>query len=60
MEEHELDTVEIEDTEIFKDVKVKFNAIYQYCHIGDKLLETEEMFRANTASMKNAYNELIK
>ncbi len=57
MEEHEVDIVEMADTEIFKDEEVTFNGIYQYCPIEDELLETEEMMRANSLAMKDAYRE---
>lgn len=57
MEEHEVDIVEVAETEIFKGRKVKFKAIYQYCPIEDELLETEEMMRVNSLAMKKAYRE---
>ncbi|MGO1368501.1 hypothetical protein [Senegalia sp. (in: firmicutes)] len=55
MEEHEVDIVEMIDTEIFKGEEVTFKAIYEYCNVGDELLETEEMIRANSLAMKDAY-----
>lgn len=58
MEEHEVDIVEMAETEIFKDEEVSFDAIYQYCPIEDELIETEEMIRANNLAMKEAYREL--
>lgn len=57
MEEHEVDIVEIIDTEIFKGEEVDFKAIYEYCPIGDELLETEEMIRSNSLAMKDAYRK---
>lgn len=57
MEEHEVDIVEMADTEIFKEEEVSFDAIYQYCPIEDELLETEEMMRINSLAMKDAYRE---
>lgn len=56
MEEHEVDIVEIIETEIFKDERVTFKATYEYCFAGDELLETEEMIRANSMAMKDAYS----
>lgn len=58
MEEHEVDIIEITDTEIFKDVKVNFKAIYQYCPVADEFLETEEMIRLNSLAMKRTYRKL--
>lgn len=60
MEEHEVDTVEIIETEIFKEEEVSFKAIYEYCPIGDELLEKEEMIRSNSLAMKDAYREKKK
>ena len=47
MEEHDVDTVEIIDNEIFKDEEVTFSAVYEYCSNGEEYLETEEMIRVN-------------
>lgn len=55
MEEHEVDIVEVVETEIFKDEEVTFTATYEYCPIGDEFLETEEMIRSNSLAMKDAY-----
>ena len=57
MTEHEVEIVEIIETEIFKNEEVTFRATYEYCSIGDELLETEEMIRANSLAMKDAYRE---
>lgn len=57
MEEHEVELVEIKDTEIFKDEEVNFKGTYQYCPIEDELLETEEMMRSNDLAMKDAYRK---
>lgn len=57
MEEHEVDIVEMKDTEIFKDEEVNFKGTYQYCPIEDELLETEEIMRSNDLAMKDAYRK---
>lgn len=59
MEEHEVDTMEIMETEIFKDEEVSFTAIYEYCLNADEYLETEEMIKANNLAMKDAYREKV-
>jgi len=51
MEEHFVDTVEVVDSEIFKDMEVTFPAILKYCANAAWFLETEDMVRANTLSM---------
>ena len=55
MEEHEVNLVEVLDTEIFKGEEVSFTATYEYCSNADEYLETEEMIRTNNLAMKNAY-----
>lgn len=59
MEEHDIDTVEVMETEIFKDEEVSFKAIYEYCCNGDEYLETEEMVKANSLAMKDAYRKKV-
>lgn len=53
----EVDIVEIEDTEIFKDEEISFIGTYQYCPIEDKLLETEEMMRNNSLAIRDIYRK---
>jgi len=59
MEEHEVQTISIKDTEEFKGEKVSFNATYEYCSYGDEFLETEEMLKANDLALKDAYREKV-
>lgn len=59
MEEHEVDTVEVIDEEIYKGVDVSFNAIYEYCSNADEYLETEEMIKANSLAMKDVYRKKV-
>ena len=55
MEEHEVQTVKLLDTEKFRGVEVEFQSVYEYCERADQLLEDEEMIRANSLAMKDAY-----
>lgn len=57
MENHEVPTVQVTDTEIFKDTTVSFAATYEYCSRADQYLEDEEMIRANSLAMKDAYRQ---
>lgn len=50
MEEHEVQTVEIEESDINEDFS--FLAVYEYCGRADELLETEEMIRKNSNALK--------
>ena len=59
MEEHEVDTVEVMETEFFKDEEVSFTATYEYCSNADEYLETEEMIKANSLAMKDSYREKV-
>ena len=54
MEEHEVKTVEILETEMVKEKEVQFKAIYEYCERADELLETEDFIRLNSKSMREA------
>ncbi|RBP00001.1 type II TA system antitoxin MqsA family protein [Rossellomorea aquimaris] len=59
MEEHEVETVEVTDDEIFKGEEVQFTAKYEYCSATEDLMETEEMIKANSLAMKDAYREKL-
>lgn len=54
MEEHEVKTVEMLETEIIKEKEIEFKAIYEYCERADELLETEDLIRLNSKSMRAA------
>lgn len=60
MEEHEVQTVILEDIEDFKGEEVSFDAIYEYCAHADEYLETEDMIKLNSLSLKEAYKELME
>ena len=57
MEKHEVNTVEVTENEIYKNEEVIFKAMYEYCIKADEYLETEEMIKANSLSMKGAYRK---
>lgn len=57
MEEHEVQTVILTDTEEYKGVEVSFRATYEYCVHTGEYLETEDMIKANSLAMKDAYRE---
>ncbi len=59
MEEHEVQTIIVEDSELFKGENVTFNATYEYCNRADEYLETEEMIKLNSLAMKDAYRHKI-
>lgn len=57
MEEHDVLTVEVLDTNIFKGEEVQYFATYEYCEHAEAFSATEEMLSANDVSMKNAYRK---
>ena len=52
MEEHEVQTVEVEEITMRGDVEVSFQAIYEYCNRADAFLETEDLIRRNSSAIK--------
>jgi len=42
------------ETEIIKEKEIEFKAIYEYCERADELLETEDLIRLNSKSMRAA------
>ena len=59
MEEHEIEIVEVEETDTFKGESVTFNAIYEYCVNADEYSETEELMRSNSLAQKDAYRNKV-
>lgn len=57
MEVHEIQTVKLTETEEYKGEEVTFDATYEYCDHADEYLESEEMIKANSLAMKDAYRE---
>lgn len=59
MEQHDVNTVLVEDEEEFKNQDVTFEACYEYCSRAEEYLETEEMIKANGLAMKDAYRDKV-
>ncbi len=57
MEEHDVSTVETEETNIFKGEPVTYLAHYHYCKNSNEFYETEDQISRNDISMKDAYRE---
>ena len=58
MEEHEVKTVLVKDTAIFKGVKVDYDASYLYCDTAEELYMDEQQIRENDIRIKNAYRKV--
>lgn len=57
MEEHDVMTVKILETNIFKGQEIQYEAIYDYCEQADEFYEVDEMISYNDTSMKDAYRK---
>ena len=57
MEEHEVQIVEVNETNLFKNVKVNYIATYEYCSNANEYIQTEDMLTQNDIAMKNAYRK---
>lgn len=57
MEEHDVKTVCIDETNIFKDVKVEYMAKYYYCENANEYFVDEKLSSENDTAMKNAFRK---
>ena len=55
MEEHDVQTVLIRESNVFKGVPVEYDAEYFYCDKADETYADEQQISANDIAMKNAY-----
>ena len=59
MEEHEVETVRVLETNIFKNQKIQYEATYDYCRQADELYAVEGMISTNDNVMKDAYRKQV-
>ncbi len=59
MEDHEIQTVIVDEMNIFKDVSVEYKAEYNYCSKTDEMYADEQQVSANDIAMKNAYRAAV-
>lgn len=57
MREHEVSTVKVPETNIFKGQQIEYTAVYEYCDAADELLAADEMITLNDIAMKDAYRK---
>lgn len=55
VEEHDVEVVEINESNVFKGEQVEFSAVYEYCSNTEEYSETEEMIKTNDLAFKDAY-----
>lgn len=59
MEDHNVKTVCVPETNTFKNIQVNYEATYFYCDQADEYYSDEQMITANDIRMKNAYRKQI-
>lgn len=57
MEEHEVKTVCVTEHTCFKDVQLKYEAVYFYCDMAEEFYMDELQMRENDTAMKDAYRK---
>lgn len=57
MEEHEVQTIILNEIEEFKGKEVSFDGTYEYCDRVDENIETEDIIKANNLAMKDGYKK---
>ena len=60
MEEHDVQTIEVTEKNVFKGTPVEYPAVYTYCDRADETYAEEQQISANDISMKNAYRKKMK
>ena len=55
MEEHEVQIVTVNETNIFKNTPIEYSALYYYCECTEDFYCDEEMMINNDITMKNSY-----
>ena len=57
MEEHEVQTVTVVESNVFKGTPVEYDADFFYCDRAEELFADEQQISSNDIAMKNAYRE---
>lgn len=57
MEEHEVKTVLIKETAVFKNIKIDYEAVYLYCDAAEELYMDEQQIQENDIRIKDAYRK---
>ena len=59
MEEHEVETVRIQEINLFKGEEIEYYAEYEYCNITNEFTSNEDMIKKNDISFKDSYRNLV-
>ena len=57
--QHPVATMAVEETNIYKGVKVSYEAVYEYCGVADEWHAVGDMISQNHRSMVEAYQEVM-
>ncbi len=57
MEEHEVNTVRVQEETTYKGYRICYNATYYHCSLADEFYMDEEQIKANDICLKNVYRK---
>ena len=57
--QHPVATMAVEETNIYKGVKVSYEAVYEYCGVADEWHAVGDMSSQNHRSMVEAYQKVM-
>lgn len=57
--QHPVATMAVEETNIYKGVKVSYEAVYEYCGVADEWHAVGDMISQNHRSMVEAYQKVM-
>jgi putative zinc finger/helix-turn-helix YgiT family protein len=57
MEEHNVSIVQVDETNIYKNISVDYIAEYYYCELAEELYADEKLMGSNDIKMKDAYRK---
>ena len=57
--QHPVATMAVEETNIYKGVKVSYEAVYEYCGVADEWHAVGDMISQNHRSMVEAYHKVM-
>lgn len=56
--QHPVATMAVEETNIYKGVKVSYEAVYEYCGVADEMHAVGDMISQNYRAMVDAYRKV--
>lgn len=59
MRQHPVATMAVEETNIYKGVKVSYEAVYEYCGVADEWHAVGDMISQNYRAMVESYRKVV-